>query len=74
LKEIQEDLGLKQEIEGDKKPIKKILIQIEIFDRIPDKFGGITGRVRKTLLESGEEAGHIRCPKPDSPVLTDREL
>jgi hypothetical protein len=30
----------------------------------------INGQVRKTLLESGEESGHIRCPKPDTSVLT----
>jgi hypothetical protein len=47
----------------------KILIQNEIFDEMLDMFEKITGQVRKSLLESGEEAGHIRCPKPDSPVL-----
>jgi hypothetical protein len=30
--------------------------------------GQITEQVRKSLLKSGEEAGHIRCQKPDSPV------
>jgi hypothetical protein len=30
--------------------------------------GRITGQVQKTLLESDEEAKHIQCPKPDSPV------
>jgi hypothetical protein len=31
--------------------------------------GRITGQLWKTLLESGDEARHVQCPKPDSPVL-----
>jgi hypothetical protein len=30
--------------------------------------GMITGQVRKTLLEFGEKAEHIRCPKMDNSV------
>jgi hypothetical protein len=52
----------------------KILIQIEIFDRISDMSGGITRQVWKTLLESGEGARHIWCQKPDSPVLTGQRI
>jgi hypothetical protein len=48
---------------------KKILIQIGIFAGRTDMSGRITGQLRKTLLESGEEARHVQCPKPDSPVL-----
>jgi hypothetical protein len=46
----------------------KILIQIEIFECILDKSGGVMGQVQKTLLESGEGGRHIRCPKLESPV------
>jgi hypothetical protein len=46
----------------------KILIQIEIFAERPDMSGQITRQVQKNLLESGEEARHIRCPKLDNPV------
>jgi hypothetical protein len=36
-------------------------------------FERITGQVQKTLLESDEEVGHIRCPKLEYPVCkTDR--
>jgi hypothetical protein len=30
--------------------------------------GQITGQVQKSLLEFDDEAGHIRCPKPNSPI------
>jgi hypothetical protein len=30
--------------------------------------GKITGQVWKSLLKYGEETGHIRCTKLDSPV------
>jgi hypothetical protein len=50
----------------------KILIQNEFFDERPDMSGQITGQVQKSLLESGEEAEHIRTPKPDSPVCKTR--
>jgi hypothetical protein len=51
----------------------KILIQKEIFAEKPDMFGRITGQVRKTLLESGEEVRHIQCPKPNTLICkTDR--
>jgi hypothetical protein len=46
----------------------KILIQNEIFAERPDMSGKITEYVWKTLLESVEKAGHIRCPKPDTSV------
>jgi hypothetical protein len=46
----------------------KILIQIEIFAERPDMSGHITGQARKSLLESGEEARHIRCLKPNNLV------
>jgi hypothetical protein len=41
---------------------------IEIFAERPNMSGHIFGPVRKNLLESGEEAIHIRCPKSDSLV------
>jgi hypothetical protein len=44
------------------------LIQIGIFAGRTDMSGRIIGQLRKTLLESGEEARHVQCPKPDSPV------
>jgi hypothetical protein len=31
-------------------------------------YGQITGQVWKSLLESGDEVRHIRCPKPDNLV------
>jgi hypothetical protein len=34
----------------------------------------IIGQVRKTLLESGEEVGHIRCLKLDTLVLTGQRI
>jgi hypothetical protein len=46
----------------------KILIQIEIFAERPDISGQISGQVQKSLLESSEEAEHIRCLKPNNPV------
>jgi hypothetical protein len=46
----------------------KILIQIEIFAERPDMSGHITEQVQKSLLESGEETGHIRYPKLDCPI------
>jgi hypothetical protein len=46
----------------------KILIQIEIFAERSDISGQITGQVQKSLLESSEKVGHIRCPKLDSPI------
>jgi hypothetical protein len=58
----------KIKIDGRDKPKMKILIQIEIFAKRPDMSKWITRQVQKTLLESDEEAGHIRCPKLDSPV------
>jgi hypothetical protein len=55
-------------IDGRYKPKMKILIEIEIFAERPNMSRQITGQVWQTLLESDEEAEHIRCPKSDSPV------
>jgi hypothetical protein len=46
----------------------KILIKLRIFAERLDMSGQITGQVRKSLLESGEEARHIQCSKLDSPI------
>jgi hypothetical protein len=47
-------------------------VKTENFDRRPNKSGRITEQGRKILLESGEEAEHIRCPKLNSPVYKTR--
>jgi hypothetical protein len=46
----------------------KNFIEIENFDRRPDKSKGITREVWYNLLESSEEAVYVWCPKPDSLV------
>jgi hypothetical protein len=40
-----------------------ILIQIKIFAERTDMSEQIAGQVWEHMLESGEEAGHIQCPK-----------
>jgi hypothetical protein len=47
----------------------KILVQTKNFDRRPDKFGRITGQVRKSLLESGEKGGKYPLSKIDQSGL-----
>jgi hypothetical protein len=55
-------------MDGRDKQEMRIFEKTEDFDTRPKKSARINGKVRKTLLESGGEVGHIRCPKPDSPV------
>jgi hypothetical protein len=35
---------------------------------------GLSDKCEKPLLESGVEVEHIRCPKPDTPILTGQKI